>query len=170
MKKGIKIFMILCLTLLLAASSFAAGKHGRDLFWLTLLQNNDGESQLINAGSGLEGFGGAARFTTVIRKARFQARFGFGHLHMHSNSKSRMGVITLSSGDNFPAGPEFSASLEKGIPFPDLEADNGLVLEKVEGLMVTANGDAFIVTDNDGVVDSSGETQLINLGSIFTGQ
>jgi hypothetical protein len=53
---------------------------------------------------------------------------------------------------------------------PDLEADNGLVLEKVEGLMVTANGDAFIVTDNDGVDDSSGETQLINLGYIFIGQ
>jgi hypothetical protein len=53
---------------------------------------------------------------------------------------------------------------------PDLEADNGLVLEKVEGLMVTANGDAFIVTDNDGVDDSSGETQLINLGYIFIEQ
>jgi hypothetical protein len=52
---------------------------------------------------------------------------------------------------------------------PDLTADNGPVLEKVEGLMVTAKGDAFIVTDNDGVDDSSGETQLINLGDIFDG-
>jgi hypothetical protein len=38
---------------------------------------------------------------------------------------------------------------------PDLKADNGLVLEKVEGLTVLPNGDALIVTDNDGVTDSS---------------
>ncbi len=50
---------------------------------------------------------------------------------------------------------------------PDLTADNGPVLEKAEGIMVTAKRDAFIVTDNDGVDDSSGETQLINLGDIF---
>ena len=50
---------------------------------------------------------------------------------------------------------------------PDLESDNGLVLEKVEGLTVTEDGDVYIVTDNDGVDDSSGETQLINLGRIF---
>jgi 3-phytase len=32
---------------------------------------------------------------------------------------------------------------------------------------VLANGDALIVTDNDGVDDSSDETQLIHLGKIF---
>jgi 5'-nucleotidase len=117
MKKGIKIFTILCLTLLLTAPSFAEGKHDRGLFWLTLLHNNDGESQLINAGSGVEDFGGAARFTTVVRKARFQAKFG--HSLRHRKGKSKMGVITLSSGDNFLAGPEFNASLEKGVPLYD---------------------------------------------------
>ena len=49
---------------------------------------------------------------------------------------------------------------------PDLEAPNGLVIEKVEGLAVNRNGKAFIVTDNDGVDDSSGETQFLRLGTI----
>ncbi|MGH9892536.1 MAG: esterase-like activity of phytase family protein, partial [bacterium] len=47
---------------------------------------------------------------------------------------------------------------------PDLERPNGLVLEKVEGLAVNRSGRGFIVTDNDGVVDSSGETQFLSLG------
>lgn len=50
---------------------------------------------------------------------------------------------------------------------PDLEADNGFPIEKVEGLTVLANGDSLIVTDNDGVDDNSGESQLLNLGNIF---
>jgi hypothetical protein len=50
---------------------------------------------------------------------------------------------------------------------PDLTRDNGLVIEKVEGLAVLANGDTLIVTDNDGVDGSSGETQFIHLGRIF---
>jgi len=81
------------------------------------LHNNDGESQLINAGSGLEDFGGAARFTTVVRKARLEAKLASGF--RHRKSECQMGVLTLSSGDNFLAGPEFSASLDKGVPFYD---------------------------------------------------
>jgi hypothetical protein len=49
---------------------------------------------------------------------------------------------------------------------PALQADNGAVIEKVEGLMVTRRGEVFINTDNDGVDDSSGETQMINLGRL----
>jgi uncharacterized protein YjiK len=50
---------------------------------------------------------------------------------------------------------------------PALEAPNGAIIEKVEGLTVLPNGDVYIVTDNDGVDDSNGETQLINLGDIL---
>ncbi|WP_193212837.1 esterase-like activity of phytase family protein [Luteolibacter marinus] len=50
---------------------------------------------------------------------------------------------------------------------PALEAAKGLVIEKVEGFMVLPDGDAVIVTDNDGVDDSNGETQLIHLGELF---
>ena len=50
----------------------------------------------------------------------------------------------------------------------DLQATKGLVLEKIEGLAVLPNGQALIVTDNDGVNDhgGGGETQLIRLGNI----
>jgi hypothetical protein len=47
---------------------------------------------------------------------------------------------------------------------PDLKAANGYVLDKVESFAVDRAGDAYIVTDNDGVDDSSGETQFIRLG------
>ncbi len=45
-------------------------------------------------------------------------------------------------------------------------ATNGYVVDKVEGFTIDKNGDAFVVTDNDGVDDSSGETLFIRLGNI----
>ena len=48
----------------------------------------------------------------------------------------------------------------------DLAAPGGLIYEKVEGLTVDGNGNAYIVNDNDGVDDNSGEVQLINLGTL----
>jgi hypothetical protein len=47
---------------------------------------------------------------------------------------------------------------------PDLEATGGAVIEKVEGLAVTADGRTLIHTDNDAVDGSNGETQYIDLG------
>lgn len=41
---------------------------------------------------------------------------------------------------------------------PDLKALNGYVVDKVEGLAIDGAGKAYVVTDNDGVDDSSGET------------
>jgi hypothetical protein len=49
----------------------------------------------------------------------------------------------------------------------DLKKPGGLVAEKVEGSAVMSNGDVYIINDNDGVDDNSGETQLINLGNIL---
>ena len=48
----------------------------------------------------------------------------------------------------------------------DLTRTGGLVPEKIEGAAFTLNEDVWIVNDNDGVNDNSGETQLINLGDI----
>lgn len=41
---------------------------------------------------------------------------------------------------------------------PDLAANNGYVLDKVESFAVDAQGIGYVITDNDGVADSSGET------------
>ena len=45
-------------------------------------------------------------------------------------------------------------------------ATNGYVVDKVEGLAIDSNGDMFVVTDNDGVDDSSGETLFLRLGNV----
>ncbi|MCF2946571.1 esterase-like activity of phytase family protein [Paraglaciecola aquimarina] len=50
---------------------------------------------------------------------------------------------------------------------PDMKVANGLAAEKVEGMAVMANGEVYIVNDNDGVDDNSGEIQLTNLGKIL---
>lgn len=68
-------------------------------FRLTVLHNNDGESQLIDAGSGQEDFGGVARFKSLVDRLRQEA------------AAAGAGAVLLSSGDNFLAGPELNASL-----------------------------------------------------------
>ncbi len=47
---------------------------------------------------------------------------------------------------------------------PLLKAANGYVHDKIESFAIDANGDAFAITDNDGVDDASGETQFLRLG------
>ena len=49
---------------------------------------------------------------------------------------------------------------------PDLQAYNGYVVDKVEGFAIDADGEGFVVTDNDGVDDSSGETHFFSIGSM----
>jgi hypothetical protein len=49
---------------------------------------------------------------------------------------------------------------------PDLQAPNGYVLDKIESFAIDASGEAYAVTDNDGVDDASGETQFLRLGAL----
>jgi hypothetical protein len=49
---------------------------------------------------------------------------------------------------------------------PELVAPGGFVLDKVESFAIDAAGDAYFITDNDGVDDHSGETQFIRLGKL----
>ena len=79
-------------------------------FWLTILHNDDSESQLIDAGPGLEDFGGVARFATLAQKLRIEAQ-------SDSSLRTKRGVIVLNAGDNIFSGAELNASIEKGIPF-----------------------------------------------------
>ncbi len=49
---------------------------------------------------------------------------------------------------------------------PDLSVLNGYAVDKVEGFAVDAAGTGFVVTDNDGVDDSSGETLFWSIGAM----
>jgi len=81
-----------------------------EIFTLTLFHNNDGESQLVNAGSeelpdggDLSSFGGAANFVTKVGDLRTEA------------AAWADATVTVSSGDNFLAGAEFNASQNAGV-------------------------------------------------------
>ena len=39
-------------------------------------------------------------------------------------------------------------------------------MDEIEGLAITADGEMFVSTDNDGVDDSSGETFFWSIGKI----
>jgi 5'-nucleotidase len=93
-----------------------AGDHHQNkaAFTLTILHNNDGESKLVNA-PGQPDFGGVARFKTLLDKLRHEATTG----RPPRGGSGHRGVVVLSSGDNFLAGPEFTASLTKGVPYYD---------------------------------------------------
>ena len=86
---------------LVALAMLAGGAAAQD-FTLTIFHNNDGESALLADASG---FGGAASFITRLNELRAAA--------------ATDGHIMLSSGDNFLAGPDFTASLVNGVPFYD---------------------------------------------------
>jgi Esterase-like activity of phytase len=47
---------------------------------------------------------------------------------------------------------------------PAMAEGKGWILDKPEGLTITADGRLILLTDNDGVDDAPGETQLIDLG------
>jgi hypothetical protein len=49
---------------------------------------------------------------------------------------------------------------------PALTSTGGYIVDKIEGLAFDADGNAWIITDNDGVDDSSGETLFLNLGPL----
>jgi hypothetical protein len=40
------------------------------------------------------------------------------------------------------------------------------VLDKVEGFAIDVEGNGFVVSDNDGVDDSSGETMFWSIGAL----
>ena len=48
----------------------------------------------------------------------------------------------------------------------DLTSTGGYVLDKVESLAITQDGTAWLMTDNDGVDDSSGETMFWSIGQL----
>lgn len=74
-----------------------------DAFTLTILHNNDGESDLFSYRDSAN-HGGVARFKSAMD----------AHHAFYSNQGH--GVVEVYAGDSFLAGAEFSASLESGAP------------------------------------------------------
>lgn len=74
----------------------------------------------------------------------------------------RFGTVGLNDGETVT-----KTLVRDLITSGDLSATGGLTPEKIEGSAVLSNGDVYIINDNDGVDDNSGETQLINLGDIL---
>jgi hypothetical protein len=68
-----------------------------------------------------------------------------------------------------PGSDGFYASDDKSIfdLRPSLLATNGYVTDKPEGVGVLSDGDLYVVTDNDGVDGSSGETWFLRLGAAW---
>ncbi|MBO0346595.1 esterase-like activity of phytase family protein [Roseibium sp. CAU 1637] len=75
---------------------------------------------------------------------------------------SLSGVTPVAYGSELPV---VTKTKVKDI-LPELQASHGWVLDKPEGLTVTAAGEVILVTDNDGVDDAPGATELFNLGPV----
>ncbi len=80
------------------------------IFRLTILHNNDGESELL----GDDNSGGVARFKSLVDEEKTNAIFGPGPARAS---------LMLSSGDNFLAGPEFAASEADGVFYDAIALD-----------------------------------------------
>jgi len=87
-----------------------ATAQAQDEVTITILHNNDGESNLLPDPD--SGDPGIARFVATLKQLQADA--------------AGDGVVTLTSGDNFLASKEFSASLSNGTPYYDSIALSGL--------------------------------------------
>lgn len=90
---------------------------------LTLLHNNDAESKLLT-GDSIANYGGIGRFKTVLDGLRAQAD-AYSDAQIAAETK-RKGTVLVSSGDNFLAGLNLSASFAHGVPWYDSVAFDAL--------------------------------------------
>ncbi|MBK5222796.1 MAG: 5'-nucleotidase C-terminal domain-containing protein [Acidimicrobiia bacterium] len=102
------------------AHSWGWGQHDRPDFTLTILHNNDGESDLLGDEAD-PGAGSISRYGALVRRLQWEARGGW--LWPWA---TKSGVVTISAGDNFLAGAEWQASLDKGVPYYDAIALDSL--------------------------------------------
>ena len=93
-------------------------------FRLTLLHNNDGESKL-GTGDSVAGYGGAARFETVVERLRAEAAVAPVGRENRDKPKAS-GTLLVSSGDNFLAGLALLLGFQEGPPWPDAVVANAL--------------------------------------------
>jgi 5'-nucleotidase/UDP-sugar diphosphatase len=136
-RRSVRRTAVLASAVALAAAGWAApadagskghhhGKHHskKPDFRLTLLHNNDGESKLAT-GDSVAGYGGAARFTTVVDRLRAEAAQKPQRRENRHKPKSA-GTLMVSSGDNFLAGLALLLGFQQGPPWPDAIVANAI--------------------------------------------
>ena len=90
--------------------------------------------------------------------------------NLHGGDAAIKRVYSVPLAEMVPAAlgsdlPTVTKTLVRDL-LPDLTSTGGYVLDKVEGLAITADGTAWISTDNDGVDDHSGETMFFSIGKL----
>ena len=101
---------------------------------------------------------GEGRFLIVERDNQIGANAAVKRLYVIDMSGMEPGMSAMDA-------PTVDKVLVRDL-LPDLESANGYVLDKIEGFAIAADGSAYLITDNDGVDDHSGETQFMNLGQL----
>jgi 2',3'-cyclic-nucleotide 2'-phosphodiesterase (5'-nucleotidase family) len=86
-------------------------------FWLTVLHNNDGEGKVLPVSSGPgAGFGGAARFKTLVDALKAEAL-------TYPALPGDKGSVMISSGDNILPGITLEASIASGTYYDSILFD-----------------------------------------------
>lgn len=101
----------------------------KPVFTLTVLHHNDGESDLLPTIIDGQAYGSVASFATLVDRLRDEADTYGPPLRPFARRggggpRGPAGAILVSSGDNFLAGAEFNASLQKGPPYFDAMAQD----------------------------------------------
>jgi 5'-nucleotidase len=121
------LLVVLAMLLSAVVAGTASAKKSDDgdvRFWLTVLHNNDGESdvfpdEVLDDDDNLIGLEkGVAYFATTLKEARTAAN------KKTKGDNTKRGTLVVSSGDNFLASPAFTASLADGIFYDAIAMDS----------------------------------------------
>jgi hypothetical protein len=103
---------------------------------------------------------GAGRFATIERddQALSDARVKT----IYEYSIDGVPFVTLGAGELSVVRKTLRRDL-----IAEGDFDAGVILEKIEGLAVLPGGRTIVVSDNDGIGNTSGETRMMDLGILF---
>ena len=119
------VVLAMLLSAVVAGTASATHSEEGDVdLWLTVLHNNDGESdvfpdEVLDDEDNLIGLEkGVAYFATTLKEARTEAN------KKTKGDNTKRGTLVVSSGDNFLASPAFTASLADGIFYDAIVMDS----------------------------------------------
>ncbi len=86
-------------------------------------------------------------------------------MHVSSEYKANFDNLAFMTDEDFASFDTFEKTFVKDL-VPELTKAGSAIIEKVEGLAVFASGKAIFSTDNNGVDDASGKTQMIKITNL----